>query len=467
MPYAAPMIGQDDPNKKNQDPTNISGGAGASFATGIPGQEASTGGVERQKTSGNYANIQSYLDANKDQGDGMGQKIATNITSKGDDASSKINTLSQKAPEVKAYDPNDVYNNLGSLTDDQKNTYRTQKTTGGYTGPDTVEKVDGYADTQKAATSTAQMAKNAGTEYGQQQLLRDTYARPSYSAGENRLDQALLQGSPNSKQAIASASSKYSDLDSLFNNAATNLGGSINNANSQSLANKQNIATAEQSQWNNLINPIQTRADQMNRDNPALINRVTQDASDEKLSDETLSLLGLSPGQKLYDMNLKNYINPNYTQLGLNEAANSQERSKYQALVDLVGDTSRNQITANGMEVKPVSFNKDQFDKDFAGKQAEMNNLLKNTNFTGRQQAEENGARYDWSADANVADYLARGSDSFHVNGGADHFTTDQGYRYDGDQVAANMKSQATQDAINQINAFLEQQKYNRVITKG
>jgi hypothetical protein len=376
MPYAAPQFDdQNDPNKKNQnDGTNISGGAGANFSTGVPGQDASTSAS--QKSSGNYANIQSYLDVNKDQGDQMGQKIASDISTKGDDATSKINSFSTKAPTVQAYDPNDAYKNLGSLSDDQKNTYRTERSTGGYSGPDTVDKIDGYNDLQKSANSTATMAKNAGNEYGQQQLLKDTYARPQYSAGENRLDQVLLQNSAGSKQAIEDASKKYSDLDKLFSDTSNNVGTAINSANSQALTNKQNVLSAEQNQWKGLVDPIQARADQMNKDNPALINRVTQDASDETLSDETLKLLGLTPGQNIFGTNLSGYITPNQTQVGLNDAANTQERSKYQSLADLVGDPTRTQISADGSEIKPVTFNTDQFNKDVAAQKAEYENAF-------------------------------------------------------------------------------------------
>lgn len=464
MPYAArPMIDDpNDPNKKNQGSTNISGGGGANFATGIPGQESS--GDKTQKSSGNYANIQSYLDANKDQGDQMGQTIASNISTKAEDATNKINTLNSKAPTAAAYDPNEAYNNLGSLTDEQKATYKQEKATGGYDGPTTVDKVDGYADTQKATTDAASLVKNAGNEYGQQQLLKDTYARPQYSAGENKLDQVLLQNSAGSKAAIEGVSNKYADLEKLFNETSKNVGNSINSANTQALANKQNILAAEQNQWKNLVDPIQARAAQMNIDNPALINRITQDASDNKLSDETLSLLGLTPGQKIYDMNLGSYITPNQTQVGLNQAANSQERSKYQALADLVGDPTRTEITADGKTINPVTFNKEQFDKDNAAKLAELNRIFANTNLSGSGSQSLMGDNYTLGSTTNIADYLARGDAAINYNriqGDGNINVNNSGGMID------EAKNNARNTLLQQITAFLEQQNYNRTIEKG
>lgn len=379
MPFAAkPMI--DDPNDLNknqgQGGTNISGGAGANFSTGVPGQE----GGKDKKSSGNYANIQSYLDANKDQGDAMGQQVASGVESKAQDATQKINDFSQKAPSVAAYDPNEAYSKLGNLSDQEKTNYRTQKETGGYTGPQQIDQVEGYFDTQKAASAGSAAVKNAGNEYGQQQLLKDTYGRPQYSAGENRLDQTLLQNSAGSRQALEGVTSRYKDLDSMFNTKSQQVGGAINAANTQALANKNAFAPAEANQWKSLVDPIQARADQMNIDNPALIQRITDDTSDNTLNQETLDRLGLSEGSNTYGLNLSSYLNPNplASTAGLNNAANAQDRSRYQALADLVQDPTRTQITADGKGIDPVSFNKEKFDKDSISKKAELEDIVNN-----------------------------------------------------------------------------------------
>lgn len=388
MPFAANYM--DDEQKKNQQGSgvNISGGAPTNFATGIPGQEA--GASKDKKSSGQYANIQSYLDANKDQADTMGSTIAGNVTQKADDATSKIQGFESKAPEVKAYDPNAAYSNLGKLSDDQKNEYRTQKSTGGYSGPQSVDQVEGYQDTMKAANEASTLVKNAGNESGQQALLKDTYKRPNYSAGENRLDQVLLQNSAGSKSALEGLSSKYAGLSGMFDQANQKVGNAVNNATSQALKNKENIVSAEKSQWDSLVNPIQARAAEANVKNPELITRVQNDAMDETLSDETLAQLGLSEGQGLYDLDLSRYVNPNFTQVGINDVADANERSRYQALADLVGDPTRNQIGAAGKDIKPIAFNKDQFDKDFSGKKAEYEKAFNSYDLSGPLRQADN-----------------------------------------------------------------------------
>ena len=377
MPFAAPtqMDDPNDPNKKTPGGAVNVSGQGTSFASNVPGQDSGPPGTSGSKqSSGQYSNIQSYLDANKSQGDQMGQKIAGNVANEGQDATQKINSFQSQAPKVDSYDPNSVINNINKATDADKAQYNQFKQTGGYTGPKTLDQVQGYGDTSKVAGQASQDAKFAGNESGQQQLLKQTYARPNYSAGENRLDQALLQGSEGSRSALEGISKKYSGLDQMFGGAQKQVGDAVNQANTQAQANQAAFNPAETQARQGLINPIQARADQMNKDNPALIDRYTNEANTDKFSDDTLKNLGLTAGQNIYDLNLGNYINPDKSQAGLNNVATDDERQKYGALAGLFGDSTMNQITKDGKQLNPVSFNQDQFKKDLAGKDTQYKN---------------------------------------------------------------------------------------------
>ena len=356
MPYAARLLTDEEKNKQAQ---NISGGAGANFATGVPGQEPT------QKSSGQYTNIQSYLDANKDQAAQMGQNVTSKVDESASNAQSKIQDFATKAPKVEAYDPNEAYKNLGNLNDSQKSQYRDVKATGGYSGPQSIDQVENYNDVQKSYDNAKVKLDNSKNELGQQQLLRDVYNRPQYSAGENKLDQVLLQNNADSRQGFENLSQKYSGLNDMFKNTNNAVNAGISGAKSQAAANQQNLVSAEQEQWNNLINPIQSRADQLNQQNPLAYQGVLDDVSDDTLSDDTLQRLGLSRGQAIWDTNLSSYITPNQTHLGLNDVANSEERSKYKALTDLVQDQSRTQIgDSSAVNTNPLSFDKANFDKD-------------------------------------------------------------------------------------------------------
>ena len=376
MPYAPSNLQDEEKKKDEQGGTNVSGSS-TSFSTNVPGQDAATA-TKDKTSSGQYANIQSYLDANKDQADQMGSNISQNIENKGAEAQTAVTDYGSKAPKVAAYDPNAALGKVTTLSDQEKQDYKAQRATGGYTGPDTFDAMEGYKDAAEKSAKASVLAKNAATEVGQQQLLKDTYARPSYTAGQNKLDQVLLQGSEGSKQALQGVSQKYSDLDKLFSDAQNKVGGAINESKAQALANKQNISAAEKAAREGLINPIQQRAAEQNAANQALISRVTGDVSDDVLGQDVLSQLGLNEGQNLYDLNLSNYLNTDATQVGLNQAANADERAKYAALAGLFDDASMNQIDANGKPINAVSFDNSRFTSDLGKKQAEYENSYNN-----------------------------------------------------------------------------------------
>ncbi|WP_413581104.1 hypothetical protein [Bdellovibrio sp. HCB288] len=378
MPYAAKMFDPNEENNQNQSQNqggvNISGGSGANFTTGIPGQNASSGG--KQKTSGQYANIQSYLDANQDQGDQMGQKITDKVSTQADDANQKIDSFKSSTPgAVEAYDPGQVINNISAATDSDKDKYKEMKSTGGYTGPQAVDQVAGYQDAQKATAQASQQVANAGTEAGQQQLLRDAYARPKYSAGENRLDQVLLQNSSGSRAALDNLNQKYSGLGNLFNDASTQVDNAIQTNTTQALNNKNAFASAEQAGMQAFLDPIQSRADQYNANAPQYADRIKNDASDYTLSDETLQALGLSEGQNVYNTNLSNFVSTNKSQANVDNMATADERSKYAALAALFDDPTLSQITSGGQAFNPVAFDKAGFDAEVASQKSAYDNL--------------------------------------------------------------------------------------------
>lgn len=395
MPFAAPTnFDEEQKRKQQQGGVNVSG-TSTSFASNVPGQEQPSGQSGQQKSSGQYSNIQSYLDANKTQADGMGQRIAGDISNKAEDASKKIQSFESSAPKVQAYDPNAAIQKATALSDDERLQYQQTKKTGGYTGPDSLEKAQGYQETMQAGQTAIQNVKDAGSETGQQQLLKQTYARPKYTAGENRLDQVLLQNSAGSRAGLENVRNKYSGLENMLSGATTKVGGAINDAKTQALSNKQSILSAEQAARKAIVDPLELRAKEANDKNPALIDRIINDASDETLSEETLAMLGLTEGEDIFSLDLKNYVNPDRTQVGIDNVATAEERQKYAALAQLFEDPTMNQISSDGKSIAPVKFNKEQFAKDKTAKQAEYQNAYKTA--AGSVYIMGNGGTEKWA----------------------------------------------------------------------
>lgn len=374
MPFASkPFIDEEAQKKKA-----LSTGAGSSTSGGsVPGAGASVG----PKSSGSYANIQDYLKANEGTATSMGagERMAGDITKsvsgEAEKAKQGIAGISAAAPSVEAYDPSQTIKKIiepspSGITTQDKEKYKAMKTTGGYTGPEKVDQVAGYTDAMNQTRNAAARVGLTGTESGQQTLLQDQYARPTYAAGsgQNKLDQALLQGSKQGKASMQSLGSKYANLEGLFTETSAKTGDAINKAIDQSVKNKKAFAGAESKAWQDFLNPIQARADQMNIDNPEYVKRIQEDIKDDVLTPETLQAFGLQGGTTLYDTKLSDYFTPNLSTVGVNQAANAKERGKYQELAALFGDPTRTEIESDYKAAGPISFNKDKFAADLESK---------------------------------------------------------------------------------------------------
>lgn len=391
MPYAQSNLKEEEDKNNQGGAPNISGQS-TTFATGVPGQEPN------KKSSGQYANIQSYLDTNQEQAGEMGQKVASNVEQKGTEAKSGVDKLATSVSKIDAYDPNALIGKITSfntnpwdpnsgaqapeITQEEKQKYQSTKSTGGYTGPKDLGSVEGYQDIEAKARQATEAAKGAATEQGQQALLKETYARPTYTAGQNKLDQVLLGGSQAGKQALQNVSSKYSGLEDLFKDTSTQVGNTINDNMNTAYSNQQAFTPAEQAAKDALLNPIQTRAQQKNEENGAVLAMAQEDLSDENVYDDILSRIGLQQGTKIYDMNLASYLNPNQTQMGVDNVATNDERVKYQALADLFSDSSMNQLTSSGKSIDPYTFDKNKFEADRYAKENSYNTAYKDSKGT-------------------------------------------------------------------------------------
>lgn len=233
MPFAAPnkFDEENDPNNQVQNGQNVSGES-TSFSTGVPGQEASG---KSQKGSGQYTNIQTYLDANKPQASQMGTQVADKITGTGQEARDQIGSASQdfskqvdqgtiKSLETAQADASGIVDQAKSqaysqkLSDDQMNRFK-EVSTAKYQGPQDFESANLYQPTQAKVQKTQQLSQMSETEPGRFQLLNEVFKRPEYSAGQKNLDNLLLQNDSGTKQKLADARGSVGDVGGLFSKA--------------------------------------------------------------------------------------------------------------------------------------------------------------------------------------------------------------------------------------------------------
>lgn len=365
MPFAAKM--KDEKNLATSGAPNISG-VSASF--NVPGQNSGVA-TKGAKSSGQYQNLQKYLSANQEQGAQMGQQVASGVEQKVQAGKQALGGLQSQVQKTSAYDPNEAIQKAqsGQLSEQEKQAYKSTKQTGGYTGAQDISGLTGYGEAQKAFGSAGEAVSQTGSEGGQQQLLKSTYARPNYSQGATKLDQVLLGQSAGGKQALENLGQKYAGLTKEFSSGLEQAQKNIGASQAQAAANKAALAGSEQSAMQGLMSPIEQRVSQANIENPALQQRLAQDVQDEMLKQETLDKLGLTSGQQLWDMDLSSYLSTPQAQMTANTMASQEERQKYKALTDLFGQTGGELSDVNPMaDYKPYSFDTERFKGDLASK---------------------------------------------------------------------------------------------------
>jgi hypothetical protein len=189
-----------------------SGGGGGMMAGGQGGQgstESESGPVQKASSSGRFQNLNRFLDANK--GAQFASQVGQNIATQGTQARQATEQAKAQTAEAVRGQIEQKQQTLGQargaleqLRGGQPQQEQAQQTpfdTGqaesalragldiNYQGP---QDVDNAAQLRQQATQVSERAGMTGTEQGRFQLLRDMFGQPSYSQGQQRLDQMIL-----------------------------------------------------------------------------------------------------------------------------------------------------------------------------------------------------------------------------------------------------------------------------------
>lgn len=370
MPFA-PRKQTDEELQQQTSSPNISGQS-TSFNVNVPGGSGGMAGKPKAKSSGQYQNLQKYISANQEQAGQMASKVASDVESQVGGAKQAVGGIASQVQKTQAYDPNAAISRAGQLSGEEKQAYTAQKQTGGYTGAQDVYGLSGYQEAAKKATEAATTASLAGSEQGQKELLKKSFARPTYTGGASALDQALIQYNQPAKQQISSLADKYKDLSSQFQGQFNEAQTGIQQSLDQAKANKAAIAAAEAKAKADLLGGVSARASQMAAAAPKAQEAFKADIADDALTAETMAALGLSAGQNLYDINLGNYVNYNQTPINANAVATSEERKRYQDLMNLFGTTGTDlSAEGPGVDVSPVQVNREQLMADIESRKLE------------------------------------------------------------------------------------------------
>lgn len=395
MPFL-PQNSYDEEQKKLQQNqggtgTNISGESGT-FE--LPGASQNANAPKPKQGSGSFANLNSYLDANKEQAKTMGTQVAGNVAAKADDAQSSLNntfeSFTNQANQQKVTADQSILDGIQndplSITSNAEKLAQAQRMrTANYSGPTSLVDVDGYSDAQSKITQANDQLKSLGTETGRANALQQTYKRPSYSAGQVSLDQALVQKSSDAQNEIASVQSRYGDLLGVLDGKQASAAQTAAAAKAETDKTRNDYAALlgreddpstpideSTGQIGTLRKSLNDKAANFQATNQSLYNNAATQRADQsrQYSADVLALLGLNEGDKLFDTDLSQY-SLNYTPTGIDAAtvASRDEAARYSALAQLMGqdgtlDTSK-AGTAQG-----VQFDSARLKADLAAKQA-------------------------------------------------------------------------------------------------
>lgn len=190
------------------------------------------------KDSGSFTNLNQYLEANKETAGQMGTKIASDITGQGQatrtgiqDTSTEFNQLADqgtlagldKASEEARNIVQQARTGAKNAQIDQNQMSRFGEIANAqYKGPHDLTGTTKYANTAQQYEKAQQAAKNASSDGGRFSLLKDAYARPTYSQGQQNLDNLLLTGNQGAKANIQAAAAGLSDLSGMWSGAQSN-----------------------------------------------------------------------------------------------------------------------------------------------------------------------------------------------------------------------------------------------------
>lgn len=354
-----PFLQQDEEElKKQQGPQSLTG---QSTVINSPMEPQKSGSPA---SSGQFKNLQTYLDANKEQGQAMGQNVIGSIDQTAQGALEKQSAFANEKPQsVSTKSANDLENEFYNNPNAKKEDYSALKNTGGYSGPASYNDMTSYQDAANATNEASRKLNMLGSQSGVESAVGEQFARPNYNQGAKRLDATLIRREPNIKSIAEDTRSKFSNISSLLDSTKNDMQSQIDSNLQAANLNRQLVPNAENEYLNRLQNTYNTRAEEQNAANQKNIDAIRADLSDNLLNEESLRKSGLNLGQNIYDLNLQDFLKTDNTQLQAKDVLTSDERNSWSNLMGLL---DKENLYKSGLDVTPTSIDKEALNSALA-----------------------------------------------------------------------------------------------------
>lgn len=346
---------QEDEEKKNlNQPQQVTNpgvvGPQSSAPTAAP--SAPVGGGT---SSGRFGNITNYIKANQNfnkEGGGLAGKVAGNIQKQGDEVTknvaSAVNNFKEQAQgqvgqvQEGATLAAEAVKDPSSFVQNDSNVAKVQNTLGAeYTGPKTLMDLEGRQNQGVLQSQADTLTGNVNlgqTEKGRYSLLRNMFNKPSYTAGQQNLDNLIIQGNKD-------------QLKTLQN--TRNISGQVNQNLNQNLTQtsdlgQKSVADVEafkKQSRDALSKAITTRdsdlaaaAVKAQADRESQIEGIKQALREGKATSNVLGDLGLKAGDNTYGLDLASMLTPSQLAATRQNVGKDTDYANIQALAKLSGN---------------------------------------------------------------------------------------------------------------------------------
>lgn len=376
----------DDEDEQNQaqgqdDSEGVSTGSGGGVAPTTGGGAANEPAQPKQpSSSGSWTNLQSYLDANKEQGAQVGSQIAGTINEQGQKAQSALDTTSaewnkQVNDNTVSADPDAINRAVGgatsakagqSLNPDDTAAFQKQYNAQ-YNGPTDFTKTQGFGEIQKAVGDTSRAVDQTQSEAGRNVLLGEQYKNTSkhgYNQGQNNLDQLLLENSSGGRAALEPLKEQWGGLTSVLTDTTAAGNAAAQTAATNTAAAQKTAQEAYAGANSKFQGDLTKQAQTADTTNQAQYERVLAGLKSGQLSPADIQALGLT-NQAIYDVDPTKYLEAG-KKATLYNSANADQYAQARALAQLAGQDESTFLPGSyssqaGTLGPAYSFQKDSF----------------------------------------------------------------------------------------------------------
>ena len=333
------------------------------------------GAPNKPTKSGSFTNLQSYVNANAGNDAAMGQTIKQNTDRVISDQDTKKSGFASSANS--AIDSGTVKQDTGLQQSLMTNPTKVDsglfnsQYNAEYKGPTAATAVDGYSDVDQGYTKLSNTANQLGEFEGRKEILNNTYGRPNYTQGEQRLDSFILGAGQQGQQALDTIKNNINTAGTGWQDTLKTIGANIQSGIDTTAATKNATRTVYDNAVGlneNALNALVNQASAMTNSNKSQVSQLqaalSSPYSNPAAYNQALSQIGLMPDQaaKLVSqgVNLASLVQAN-APVKLGDIATPTQVNNYKALLSLIG------ATPSKFDFTTSNPNKNAFTVDQAG----------------------------------------------------------------------------------------------------